>query len=121
MNKIKTLFPVKFLFLFAILICCFGFYKTELLAQDHTHKDNVEVVQHENEHSSEQDHAEGHGSNMSPLFFVIIALIIGAATRQGLRKSPLPFTVSLLIIGLGLGAATRVGLVWDVENRFSAY
>lgn len=58
----------------------------------------------------DQAHAgEDHRSNMLPLLFVIIALIIGAGTRHWLRKSPLPFTVSLLIIGLGLGAANRLG------------
>jgi NhaP-type Na+/H+ or K+/H+ antiporter len=56
------------------------------------------------------EHAEGgHKSNMYPLLFIIIALIIGAGTRHFLRKSPLPFTVSLLLIGLGLGAANRLG------------
>jgi NhaP-type Na+/H+ or K+/H+ antiporter len=61
-------------------------------------------------HEVEPSHAEGeHQSNMYPLLFIIIALIIGAGTRQWLKKSPLPFTVSLLIIGLGLGAANRLG------------
>src|SRR3990172_7898162 len=46
---------------------------------------------------------------MDPLFFIIIALVIGAATRHFLRKSPLPFTVMLLLIGLGLGVASRLG------------
>ena len=46
-----------------------------------------------------QEEAE-HGASMSPLFFVIIALIIGAAAKHFLRKSPLPYTVTLLIIGL---------------------
>ena len=61
-------------------------------------------------HAEGDVHAEGgHKSNMYPLLFIIIALIIGAGTRHWLRKSPLPFTVSLLIIGLGLGAANRLG------------
>ena len=61
-------------------------------------------------HAQTDAHAEGeHHSNMYPLLFIIIALIIGAGTRHWLRKSPLPFTVSLLIIGLGLGAANRLG------------
>ena len=48
--------------------------------------------------------------------FIIIALVIGAGTRQWLRKSPLPFTVSLLLIGLGLGAANRLGWfeIWHI-------
>ncbi len=57
----------------------------------------------------EEEHGSGHGSNMLPLLFIIIALIIGAATRQWLRKSPLPYTVSLLLLGLILGIINRVG------------
>ena len=44
------------------------------------------------------------------LFFLILALIIGAAARHFLNKVPLPFTVVLMLIGLGLGAGA--GLVW---------
>jgi len=60
---------------------------------------------------AEDEHAEGEheGSNMYPLLFIIIALIIGGATRHWLQKSPLPYTVSLLLIGLALGAANRLG------------
>jgi len=68
---------------------------------DEGHADDVHV---------DDAHADGgHSSNMFPLLFIIIALIIGAGTRHWLRKSPLPFTVSLLIIGLGLGVAHRLG------------
>jgi len=41
------------------------------------------------------------------LFFLIVALVIGAATRQFLKKVPLPFTVLLLLIGLAMGALNR--------------
>ena len=41
------------------------------------------------------------------LFFLILALIIGAAARHFLNKVPLPFTVVLMLIGLGLGFAFR--------------
>ena len=51
------------------------------------------------EFHQEQEH---HDSGMEPLLFVIIALLIGAATRHFLKKSPLPFTVMLLLIGIGL-------------------
>lgn len=51
-----------------------------------------------------------HGS-MAPLLFVIIALLIGTATRYWLRKSPIPYTISLLIIGLLLGLTYRVGFL----------
>ncbi|MFP6854849.1 MAG: sodium:proton antiporter, partial [Opitutales bacterium] len=41
------------------------------------------------------------------LFFLILALVIGAATRHFLQKVPLPFTVLLLLIGLALGGLNR--------------
>ena len=41
------------------------------------------------------------------LFFLIIALVIGASTRHFLQKIPLPFTVLLLLIGLAMGALNR--------------
>ncbi len=73
----------------------------------HQEKDDTEHIIHK-EHSDQ--HAEsGHGGNMSPLFFLIIALIIGSGTRHWLKKSPLPYTVTLLLIGLILGALTRLG------------
>lgn len=60
-------------------------------------------------HAEGQENEGGHSGNMFPLLFVIIALIIGAATRHFLRKSPLPYTVTLLLIGLALGAMNRLG------------
>lgn len=67
---------------------------------------------------SEETLAEenSHGADMSPLFFVILSLIIGAAIRHLFRKSSLPYTVLLLIVGLGLGASTRLGWfsVWHL-------
>ncbi len=68
------------------------------------------------QHAEVQDHEGGHHSDMSPLFFVIVALIIGAATRHFLRKSPIPYTVTLLIIGLIIGIAVRMGFFdgWGV-------
>lgn len=41
------------------------------------------------------------------LFFLIVALLIGAATRHFLKRIPLPFTVLLLLIGLGMGGLNR--------------
>jgi NhaP-type Na+/H+ or K+/H+ antiporter len=61
--------------------------------------------------------AETHTGDMTPLLFVIIALIIGAGTRHWLRKSPLPYTVTLLVIGLVLGAMNRLG--WFGEFSLS--
>ena len=41
------------------------------------------------------------------LFFLILALVIGAATKHFLQKVPLPFTVLLLLIGLAMGGLNR--------------
>jgi len=64
---------------------------------------------HTDETLEEGEHGGGHGADMSPLFFIIIALLMGAAVRHLLRKSPIPFTVWLLIVGLALGAMLRLG------------
>lgn len=76
-----------------------------------------EVEQGEHGQASQDEHAEGghegggeHGGGMEPLLFIIVALIIGAATRHFLKKSPLPFTVTLLLIGIGLGVMATKGL-----------
>jgi NhaP-type Na+/H+ or K+/H+ antiporter len=52
------------------------------------------------------------------LFFLIVALVIGAATRQFLKKVPLPlpFTVLLLIIGLVIGFLNR-----NILNKYSGH
>lgn len=60
----------------------------------------------EHEHSG-GDH--GHNTSMFSLFFIIMALLTGAATRHFLRKSPLPYTVMLLLIGLIAGVLVRLG------------
>jgi NhaP-type Na+/H+ or K+/H+ antiporter len=75
--------------------------------QDHSISDH-DAPMHATE-TVHSDHGDAHGADMSPLFFIIIALLIGAATRHLLRKTPLPFTVWLLIIGLALGAVVRLG------------
>lgn len=59
-----------------------------------------------NPHHSE--HAEEHHTDTSPLFFIIIAVIIGALTRFTFQKSIIPFTVILLLIGIGLGVLGRL-------------
>ncbi len=91
---------------------------------NHTNRMEGESVEHaEEKHIEEgqstEEHVESeHGGNMYPLLFVIIALIIGAGTRHWLRRSPLPYTVTLLLIGLGLGAANRIGWlnIWNIGS-----
>lgn len=56
-------------------------------------------------------HDEGgghHGPDTSGLFFIIIAVFIGAATRHFLKAIPVPFTALLLVIGMLLGVMTRL-------------
>lgn len=53
---------------------------------------------------------------MEPLLFIIIALVIGAATRHFLKKTPLPFTVLLLIFGLGLGVLARLEFFHGIHS-----
>jgi len=65
---------------------------------------NAAKEQPQNSHNEEEQ-----SGDMMPLLFVIIALVIGAATRHWLRRSPLPYTVTLLVIGLILGAMNRLG------------
>jgi NhaP-type Na+/H+ or K+/H+ antiporter len=68
-----------------------------------------EALNEVNESTQGSHNEEEHAGDMTPLLFVIIALIIGAGTRHWLRKSPLPYTVTLLVIGLILGAMNRLG------------
>jgi len=64
----------------------------------------------------QQSAGTGHQSNMFPLLFLVLSLITGAATRHFMKKSPLPYTVTLLLIGLASGAANRFGWfgTWDL-------
>ncbi len=53
---------------------------------------------------------QAHNSpDTSMLFFIIIAMFIGASTRHLLKKIPIPFTALLLIFGIVLGVLTRIG------------
>ncbi len=52
--------------------------------------------------------SSGDSGYLYGLFFLIVSLTIGAATRHFLQRIPLPFTVLLLLIGLGMGALNRL-------------
>ncbi|MBL4658341.1 MAG: sodium:proton antiporter, partial [Flavobacteriales bacterium] len=110
-------------------IALFSVLQTSVVAADHDHeKEKTEVVKEQDEHVShgeaghgesvegshgEGDHEDGgdhHETAMAPLLFIILALIIGAASRHFLKRSPLPFTVTLLLIGIGLGVMANNGL-----------
>ncbi len=72
-------------------------------------KPTKELTSETNKNTGDKTDKENkHNNSMAPLFFIIIALIIGAATRFFLQKSPLPYTVSLLIFGMLLGVITRL-------------
>ncbi len=111
----KNLF--RYLLFFLIITLSLSL-QNNVLAQEHE-KEETEVSVHQDQtNTHEEVHAEesGHTGTMSPLFFIIIALIIGAGTRHFLKKSPLPFTVSLLLIGLVLGVLSRMGYFgeWNI-------
>ena len=48
---------------------------------------------------------------MEPLFFIIIALILGTITRHLLKKLPVPYTVLLVVAGVILGIISRFHLL----------
>lgn len=84
--------------------------KESFSAQQHEVEtvDNYDNQKHDAD-QTEHEADDGHSGNMIPLLFVIITLIIGAATRHFLKSAKLPYTVLLLIIGILLGAASRIG------------
>ncbi len=54
-------------------------------------------------------------NTMEPLFFIIVALVIGAATRHLLKKTPVPYTVLLMILGIAVGVLSRFGVLGILE------
>jgi len=52
-----------------------------------------------------------HGTDMSPLFFIIIALFMGIIIRHWFKKSPVPYTVMLLLLGIVIGVLNRVDIL----------
>lgn len=52
---------------------------------------------------------------MAPLFFIVIALFFGIATRHFFRKSPIPYTVLLVIIGFIIGGIDKLGFFNKLE------
>ena len=84
-----------------------------------------QVAEEHSEELHEETHEGGHETNTAPLLFIILALIVGVATRHFVKRSPFPFTVLLLIIGLVLGIANRLGFfgeyhILDFEFGFHA-
>lgn len=116
---------MKKLSVLSLLIAFIFIVSPQLIAQHSEHQEtDTEVIHEDVDHPEEAhsdthseaadaehegEHSGGHGADMAPLFFIIVALLLGAAVRHLLRKSPLPFTVWLLLIGLALGAILRLG------------
>jgi len=105
---------MKNLFRFAVILIILmtGFtLQNKIWGQEHEKQNTETIAQQHQETTNEDTHSEesAHTGDMSPLFFLILALIIGAGTRHFLKKSPLPYTVTLLLIGLILGALSRLG------------
>lgn len=88
----------------------------EGLGEEHAEHGEAHGAEHGAGHGEEHGDGGHHDSGTTPLFFIILAVIIGAAVRHFFQKSPLPFTVLLLLIGLGLGVMARVGLFehWNI-------
>ena len=70
------------------------------------------------ENSHHQTDKQSKHTDTSPLFFIILAVIIGAATRFTFRKSVIPFTVILLILGIVIGVFGRLNYldIYEIGN-----
>src|SRR3989339_453197 len=68
---------------------------------------SADITTQTDSHESKKE--ESHGG-MEPLFFIVVALLLGAAAKHFLKKSPVPYTVLLLLIGLALGATSKLNL-----------
>ncbi len=107
---------IFFLFFFFIVVPAFCYPNEQETHHDKT--THSESVSHDNVESE-------HHKDTSPLFFIIIAVIIGAATRFSFQKSVIPFTVILLLIGLGIGVLGRINYLdiyeigsWKLDFSF---
>ena len=98
----------------------FLFEQHEEQGSVHKETHNAEISE-----SHETEHEGGHKTDTAPLLFIILAIIIGVATRHFVKRSPFPFTVLLLIIGLALGVINRLGFlgefhIFDFNLGFTA-
>jgi NhaP-type Na+/H+ or K+/H+ antiporter len=102
-NQIKRFFYFLFLLAVGFLFSVNAAYTQSVPNESPSMEHLEEVVQHKGVESHSQH------SDTAPLLFIILAIIIGVATRHFVKKSPFPFTVLLLIIGLLLGVVNRLG------------
>jgi len=86
-------------------------------------KENQPTVQHQTGQIEKSLHQEEihqeHYTDVSPLLFIVFALLVGAGTRYFLSKVGLPFTVLLLLIGIFMGILGRNTFFheWDVFGQ----
>ncbi|MGV6862564.1 MAG: cation:proton antiporter [Putridiphycobacter sp.] len=106
----KSLFVKTILISF--LLGCFGGTQNAY-ANVNSNPEHVELsetesaVEDHGDISHDSGHAEEHHTDVSPLLFVVFALLVGAISRHFLSKVGLPFTVVLLLIGLLIGVLGR--------------
>lgn len=100
---------------FLTLISIFFIQSTSYASSQHQENYSIIAIdeegghaQHEEEVATHEHEESGHGYT-APLLFIILAIIIGVATRHFVKRSPFPFTVLLLIFGLILGVVNRLG------------
>ena len=87
-----------------VFLSFFFMTSSKLIYANNPSKNNTEYIEQTHSESEESE----HHTDTSPLFFIIIAVLIGAATRFVFQKSVIPFTVILLLIGIGLGILGRL-------------
>jgi NhaP-type Na+/H+ or K+/H+ antiporter len=92
----------------------YAFTNTAVKVEQKLDEKEMAEEKHSDHEIHEAEHEGGHHTNTAPLLFIILALLIGVATRHFVKKSPFPFTVLLLIIGLILGVMNRLGYFGDV-------
>ncbi|MDF1672434.1 MAG: cation:proton antiporter [Vicingaceae bacterium] len=103
MKRITLILSTLFI-LFSLTTPTITFAKQAVNESIENHDESLNQSHSENS----EVHAEEHHTDTSPLFFIIIAVIIGALTRFTFQKSIIPFTVILLLIGIGLGVLGRL-------------
>ncbi|MBK9192964.1 MAG: sodium:proton antiporter [Crocinitomicaceae bacterium] len=89
----------------------FSFANNNSPAQEHasTEQTSINSGNLDTQCAHSEEHVQEHHTDVSPLLFIVVCLIIGAAIRFSLSKINLPYTVVLMLIGLGLGVLGRTG------------
>lgn len=90
-----------------------------------SHEEESSGLSEKEEVHQNETHSKSHETDTSALLFIILAILIGVATRHFVKRSPFPFTVLLLIIGLVLGVINRLGFfasysIFDFKLEFTA-